>query len=354
MKKLANLFFVAFLFILIIPSLTLKQTDNSNCENRSLTASLDFSFSQEFFKDFETFYIDHLGFKTYLTTLNASLKYLIFNSSSHPQFAVTGKNNWAFYTDNTDRILDSYSHQDLLTQDSLESLRLKWEKRKSDLKAMGIDFYIAVYPNKSTIYNNNVPFNMKWTKRDTCSKLNQVINHFKLKSSPIEIIQFKNELMAQKDTIDNYLKFDTHWNDLGCFTAYQKLCKSIQINPHSLSDLNLTHELFKNPDLGRLSGLCNSKLSLYSTPIINYKDSKLDFPKDTAIDFITCWKNPDLTKTKTLLVFMDSYTNNMEKLLALHFKECYFVPRNYYIEIIQETNPDIVIIANVERYFATE
>lgn len=353
-RKSSHLLFGCFILLLLVPlyGLLVKQDFGADCENRVLAEELKFSLTKQFLDDFDVYVKDHLGYKNALTNLNASVKRRVFRSSSNPKNAVVGAKNWFFYTNKDDGALGSYTRSNLLAESELRNKMEAWEKWHDSLKTLGADLYFSVYPNKSTVYSENVPLNYKALQRDTISKIDQVKNYIQSTNSPLQLLDVRNQMTAHKEEHELYYRFDTHWNERGCFLGYQELCKKIGIEAYGLSDFNIEMELFEEGDLGRMSGLCVSPLKNEMVPRFSLKKQVNYGPQKTEEHGAYYWTNANPKLTKRILVFRDSYTNSMVKFLALHFKDGYYVATGFNYDVIQRLKPDIVVVATVERYFA--
>ena len=156
-----NIFIGLTLITLTIPSLlTLFDVKLiENCEKRELHTFPSFSFSEKFIDDFENYFDDNFGLRNSLISWGSSIKVNLFKSSVHPQNVKFGKSGWLFYNKIDGGIFNSYTHQNLLSNEELDSLVEVWENRKINLESKGIKYIMAVWPNKSTIYPELLPLN---------------------------------------------------------------------------------------------------------------------------------------------------------------------------------------------------
>ena len=353
MKGYGYFFYSVFIVILLIPFYGLIEGIDygKGCENRSLLDSLAFENTDQYLDDFDTYFKDQLGFKNALTNFNANFKYYVFQSSSHPKKAVIGKDNWIFYTDKNSKALNSFARSNLFSSEKLHAKTLEWETRKDSLQQLGAKYYMSIYPNKSTVYTESLPFNLRILKKDTISRVDQVINHLSNKNSNLQILDIRPKINSIKDSINLYFRFDSHWNDIGCFLAYQELCKKMDIEPYRFSDFIVDSISFSQGDLGRVSGLCLSTATEEIIPRLKLKN-EIDYgPQKTTEYGAYYWTNSDTTLKKRIVVFRDSYTNPMVQWLALHFKDGYYISSPFNYEVIHRLKPDIVLVASVERYF---
>ena len=348
-----NVFYSLFFLILVTPTLGLFFDFEvyPGCEKRELAAKPEFELSLEYIDHFEDYFDDHFGFRNLMIHLNGTIRYSIFNSSSKPQKAVIGKEGWFYYTSLSDKILNSYSNNNLLSEPELNYTSEIWAKRKALLKARNIDYYMIVWPNKPTIYPEFVPYRMSIQKRDTISKLDQIITHLKMKDSPVELIDVRKEIYGHKTEYKLYCKHDTHWNDLGAFIAYQKLMGKLNIIPYQMSDFDITWEETNKGGLIAVMGLCNSNRITEQLPVFEFKDKNISIEHIVSdLKSMYCKRNNSCNSEKRILIFRDSYTSALVQFISLHFRESYFVWSGYNQTIVDKVNPDIIIVAKVERY----
>ena len=354
MQKISqHIYYSIFIAILIVPILGLfiDLQLYPNCEKRELAKKPEFKFSKEYINQFEDYFDDHFGFRNLMIHLNGTIRYSMFNSSSKPQKAVIGTEGWFYYTSMSDKILNSYANKNLLSESELNYKFEIWSKRKALLIDRNIEYYMSVWPNKPTIYPEFVPFNMSIQKKDTISKIDQIISFLELKNSPVELIDVREELFSYKSIKKVYCKHDSHWNDLGAFIAYQKLMTKLNMVPYQLSDFDITWEETNKGGLIDVMGLCNSYMITDQQPVLKFKDNNISIEHITTdLDNMYCKRNNSSKSDKRILIFRDSYSSALVQFISLNFREAYFVWSDYHQFVVDMINPDIVVVAKVERY----
>lgn len=345
-------FFTAFA-ILILPSLGLLFNIRicENCENRSLATAPKFSWSKDYIEAFEKYYNDNFSFKSFLNHVNASIKYSLFNSSTKPNKAVIGEDDFFFYTVKGDNILDSYLHTDLRNEQELQQIMNTLLFRKDTLQKLGIELYNAYWPNKSTVYSEYVPKTLQSLKKDTLSKSEQIIEYLKHNRAPIEILDVSDNLYKNKN-LKIYYKYDTHWNSLGAYLAFEKLMEFMSVDPIAYDSFNVEWKETTNGDLKNMLSLCNNDNIKEVEPIYTYTglvDSVRNI--ETSNNYIKHIVNSNAPVKKTILLFCDSYANALIQFLQFQFTECYIVSTNFQLKSAIGLKPDVVVCANVERYF---
>lgn len=354
MEQIERLYLLLLAGLMVFPGLGLYYEINAfdNCDNRELQSFPEFTDNAKFLDDFEAYFKDHVPYRNILVHLNSKIKYSLFNSSPKPENTLVGNDGFIHYSSLTDQEMASYSRKNLCSKEELVHLKKKWENRTLQLNKSNTQYFMAVWPNKTTVYEETLPFSMKLQKADTLSKLDQVLQYMKQESAGIKILDVRENLLNKKSTEDIYLKHDTHWNALGAFYAYQQLMLHMGINPYELSDFELNRENTTEGDLKKMTGLCNDNSIMENIPTLTIKefDGKIvraDHPTDSRF-IIT---NDQKTLNRSIVIFRDSFTSALMPFISLHFKECHVIWSGYNQDIVDRIKPDIVLVAKTERYF---
>lgn len=325
---------------------------SESCDNRELAQKKDLSFENLLNGKFESYFQDHFSARNTIIRLNSFLKYRLFKSSALPKESLIGKEGWFYYTSESDFELKSYSNKNLLTSQELKQSTKEWESRKKDLNKRGIQYHMAVWPNKSTIYPEYAPWRLKLQKAGEKSKTDQVLNYLRDNNSTIQILDVRRNLLDKKKTEKIYHKQDTHWNCLGAFYAYQDLMSFMGIEPYQKSDFKITWEDTNQGDLKGIMGLCNSEEIVEKQPLMDlvFQQNEIEYRKtDQSNMFLN--KNSNIKSNSKILVFRDSYTSLVAHFLSLHFNESYYIWSDYDQAVVDKIKPDVVLVAKVERYF---
>src|SRR5690606_13131154 len=354
----AEIYIVVFIGLLLSPTaFKAFMTDErvNNIENRELASMPDFSLSEDFAENFETYYNDNFGLRNNLIEWSSKLKINLFRSSPRPNEVKFGKSQFLFYNKTND-IFDNYTHRDLMTADNLNTYGNKLLDRKRELDSMGIQYVFGFWPNKHTIYSELLPYSMSSQIIGNTSLADQLVGFFKQNSTPF--FDVRKDLIASKKEGLLYHKLDTHWNNRGAFYAYQAFCSktysTLKLTPYSKNQFKVEEKSLNNGDLTILLGV---------NEIIGYKDIDYEYtPKNKSMSF-TKIDNPEgfptraiLTRNensdnrKKVLIFKDSFITNLIQVLSLHYYEIVYVHGSYDSSIVSKVKPDIVINCRVERY----
>ncbi len=351
-----NIFIGLTLMTLSAPALftflDLKLADN--CEKRKLNHFPDFSFSEKYITDFESYFDDNFGLRNSLISWGSSIKVNLFKSSVHPQNVKFGKSGWLFYNKIDGAIFNSYTHQNLLTKKELDSLIEVWENRKINLESKSIKYIMAVWPDKSTIYPEYLPLIMQAQIIDTISKTDQVLNFLHSSKSSIPFIAVRNKLMEEKKKNKLYRRLDTHWNQIGAFYSYHYFMEEtsdiLGVVPYNLEDFTITYHDESKGDLLSMLGICETNSFSETNPTLQLHDNNLTTTKSQGkYQNSLIFKNEKCDNRLKVLVFRDSFTDALIPFFKNHFYETHFVWFDYQNHIVEAIQPDIVITSFVER-----
>ena len=355
MKKKNLILTIIFGLILISPTVLGYFEIGKNFvleENRDLAYKPKMGIYEKFPKLFTNYFNDHFGLRKQFIVSDRWIRFKLFGVS--PNKAITiGKNNWLFYTPDVNYI-DSVNAQGF-SQGELEQIKNNLEKVQKDFKNLGINFYFLAAPNKQSIYPEFLPSYMKKIRPE--SRLDQ-LSEFLKNDKKIAFINPKNELLAAKETEVLYLKYDTHWNDLGAFIAYQKLFQRISddfknIKAKDINDFEIEEKEVPNNDLAQQMGVAGKfkeKEMLFENKKTRAKTVFEDCPKAYTLCPLKILEVHD-NKLPKMVMFRDSFGVGLIPFIAEHFQRSYFywgsIP--FSNSIIKKEKPNIVIMELTER-----
>jgi hypothetical protein len=351
-------FMAIFMLILILPTLQnwihfAKPMESM--EKRELAKLPEFSWTKDYARQFETYYNDNFGLRTYLVNWGGAYKTKLFRSSMHPEKVMLGKNKWLYYNNFKSKIFDSYRRVNLLDKDSLALLAHQWEDNKKRFEAEGRKYFLAFWPNKHTIYPEFLPATMSVQIKDTVSRVDQIIDYLKVHNSSVTLIDVRPSLLESKTTHQLYHKFDTHWNDYGAFLAYGTFFENVRnelgIAPKAASDFDIIWEDYFGGDLIQMLGVQNNGFFKEKNPKFKLKENS------DQIEYLSIEGYPKLTirtrnkyagNTLKALIFRDSFSNGLIQFFSLNFYEVTYIwgHKEYYVKKVQ---PDVIIDGFVER-----
>jgi hypothetical protein len=344
--------FVIFLFFPLVALLLGLNSGIVMDENRQLAAKPKIGLYKEFPMLFTNYFNDHFGLRKWLITSDRMMRYKLFNVS--PNKAITiGKENWLFYTPDVNYI-DSVNAQPF-SQGDLSQIKNNLLNIQNNFKEKGIKFYFLAAPNKQSVYPEFLPDYM--IKVGSKSRLDQLTEYF-AGSNDVAFISPKNELLQMKSKNAVYLKYDTHWNEMGAFVAYQKLFQRISqdnesIQAKKISDFVKSTKEAPNNDLAVQMGVEGNFKE--KEPGLANKNEKAkivfeDCPKIYTGCPLTIRETSDSTLPK-LVMFRDSFAASLIPFISEHFKRSYYfwgsIP--YSMTIVEKEKPEIVVMEITER-----
>lgn len=354
-------FVCAFILILVLPTLQ-KETgfvkELESLEKRNLTDRPGFSFSKKFARDFETYFDDNFGLRNRLVSWGGAYKTKLFRSSKNPDLTMFGKDKWLFYARRVgnSRMYRSYTKTNLLSNDSLKLMVSQWENRKEKYEKDSIKYLLVFWPNKHSIYPEQMSAMMQTQIKDTVSSVDQIMNYLKESESAVKLTDVRTKLIEEKRSEQLYHKFDSHWNDYGAFVGYQDFFMKNQdyldIIPKPLEDFDITWTDYYGGELIQLLGVRNNGFFKEQRPRFSLKENKNQIEQLSTEGFprlTVKTRNEFAGNTLKALIFRDSFTNSLEQFFSLHFYEVTYIWTEHKEYYVQKLEPDIVIDGYVER-----
>lgn len=357
MKNNISIYVSVFILILFMPIFAMFFNIQLRVDEKRInTKKPDFSFNKNYPNDFEEYYNDNFGLRSFLIDWNSRIKIDYFRTSPKPESVLFGKNGFLFYNEKSDAIYDSYSRLDI---EKVEDIALIYEYQKiikEKLASKNIKYFIGFFPNKHTIYIENLPFSMINQIQDNSSLSNQLVSYFERKNFPF--IDVTKELLMEKKNNQLYYKFDTHWNNYGAYIGYKSICnqtfKELQIKPFETNFFKIKYSKINDGDLVNMIGIREMEFTYDEKPNFELKNKKMGyvtgsaegFPKNTVMT-----TNKNCKNKKIVIVFRDSFTDALIQFLSLHFYKAFYVnEKDVNFKLIEKVKPNIVISLRVERY----
>ncbi len=122
------------------------------------------------------------------------------------------------FTEN--KTLGDYRGRARISLTDLAGIKARLEKRKTILDALGIKYLLIFAPAKWEIYPEYMPKRINRISFD--STLNQV-SRFLRDHTDIDALDLRQSLMQTKTRFPVYRLTDTHWSEIGAFTAVQAI-----------------------------------------------------------------------------------------------------------------------------------
>lgn len=242
LNMVASLFFVTVIFVPSVVMLTTSDQEISESEQRTLTqlpANIN-PFNQQF-TDFvanmEIYVNDQFGYRDKLIYWHNYLKVMGMHKSPTDRIVI-GKDKWLFFTEPNQiadhQGLSNLSAADLATWANLFNARYDW------LAEQGVEYVLIIPPDKKSVYPEYYPAQYPVIHENN-TQLDQFLDYM-ANHSDLTILDLRVPLLAYKAENPHsellYYTTDTHWTELGAFTAYQYILSQIQPAIPTVTPLN--------------------------------------------------------------------------------------------------------------------
>ncbi len=293
--------------------------------------------------------------KADLLKLYSNIKTTVLEVNPIPNRVIDTKNEWKFLGNEFSNVLSESIGLINSSKEEIEAIKKVLIERNNWCEANGIKFYLAVPPNKHTIYGNKIPIkkSAKKTKMQQLDSLCQTIG--------VKYINL-GEKFPSTSTRQLYYKTDTHWNDYAGFYAYKAAMENIKkdFKDTNFIDFELSdmEEEILDLNIGDLNVMLMQRksedfvnLKFKNTQTYVRLENQLEAPKDY-------YKNPATyearSKSETndlkLLVLHDSYFAYFSNYFAANFGKTVSIWNfKFDKELILKEKPDILFHEILER-----
>lgn len=360
-KILSLIIISIFLIVLYVPFISFKflnkYLSEDNSENRVLASKPVFDITNletmvNYPKLFDAYWSDNLPYRNILKQINTSIDYNIFGVSSDNR-VIVGKNDgksentWLFYNQVSDGnpMGDAIGNK-AFSNNELKLMKENIENQTIKLKNKNIDLFYLIIPNKSTVYRDKLPNNIKIYSSETRSQ--KAVNYFN--NNGINNIKYiYDELYEGRNEVDTFYHLDTHWNKFGAFIGANSIMKMIDDEFKYFDNYKITNDKFIDRP-GDLYNFMNLSVKMYDKEIrvenkylINYNISEENK--------IATYSGDKFVYNKKIMIIGDSFREALVPNLVGIYKKVISLHMHYYNdEVIDMYKPDIVIVMRPERY----
>lgn len=337
-----------------------------NTENRKLKERPTFSLAQtkegkgvprkllgiyrdviSFKNAYDRYYKDNFILKNSLFKGYYFIQNDLFGVDPLPQKVVKGTNGWFFLGESYSNVITESKGIVSFKPEELDKIKTGLLSKKAWLDAQNIDFYVAVAPNKHSIYGEELPI-IKGAKQTKLEQLKAL-----LKAEELDFIDLSDSF-PKKSTLRLYHKTNTHWNDYGAYWGYKALLSKIMEKhptlqiPH-LADFEMTVEISDQEDL---TGMLN--INVEEDRIVLNKSDEIAQEIQSALPIPEKTKNYVFHYTSTInqvkvLTFRDSFFTTLMKFMKESFGESVYIWGAFDKKVVKAENPNIVVWEIVER-----
>ncbi len=358
LKRINNIIFIIlFLAVFFVPLLFTKWESGgiSEAENRNLAPFpelvVDGSFNLSFTKDFETWFMDHIGFRQDLIDANKQLQEEVFDRSLTQSDYKIGKTGDLIYAPNS--IIEDFAHVNLWSDEMVKDIGDSYQTVSDWLEKKGIPFYYVQCVDKHTIYPERFLSSIK--QIGNVSKTDQVMDYLQ-NNTTVNTIYFKSLFQEKREQYDVFSHWGdpTHWTTRGSYLAYLSMME--RINRDMDQPVKVLGEECYDIGTYQETGPEGQTEDIEWMSIRDPKAQQQDvsaFGKWADDHRHSIWKNPEAGNDKRLLLMGDSYFNSyLLDELAESFGEVWLVWGDYtpeLPEIVEFCEPHLVIFECAER-----
>ncbi len=340
-RSLVALTFAVFLAAFIAPN-----TEKLEGERRRIAAfpeapSKIRSISvKKFFKDVDAFFTDRFPLRSYALSLSISLQDA-GGGSMDMNKCYKGKENWLFLGNSYGRCVDKLQGAIGLSGNTLKLYTAEYKKKNDAAKKHGIDFFVFIGPNKSSIYPEYLPPVVIPARRRFIAPLVD-----SLSKSGVQVYDPTERLFAAKADCLLYYRTDTHWNARGAYEAFADFGKRAGLPAPPI--LSFEEAPARRGDLVDIGGYTTFPLSAGDNFTAHWSVTPALHEKDGLIT------NARAVSEKTAWVFGDSFTEALSPYITATFKAVRFFSHGEFKAAMSSghSKPDMILWIIVERNFA--
>lgn len=349
-------------------------TTFSSIENRNPSKAPVWSWQRDsiknYFSQFDSYFNDTFSFRNKLIGFYSLIHFKV-GVSIFPKKAIIGKNGFVFIGNDLNKVIDQVTGKNLFTKPELRSWNDAFVERKKYLEQLNIQYYVAVAPDKHSIYPEYLP---DFISVSVNNRLQQVVD-----SKPdFNLINLKPGLLSAKKEWGDllYHKTDSHWSYIGAYVAYIDMINTLNIEFKEIKPIKLEKDNFNIVDfkqgggnvhmLNISSNVDDFNIQLVKTDNWDKDIIKTSFDGDTLpfnyLQFITVNEQAIVYnnhKPYTLLLLKDSFSEVMSPFLNQSFGKIIYCHYNQaegieLTQLIEKHKPDIVITEFVQRMLPTK
>ena len=292
----------------------------------------------DFLSELGDYFEDHFAYRNQVVSANSVLRAKLFGVSS-TDTVVVGADDWLYYAGT----LSDYGSWVVLSQRSIDNIGYNLFLMQAYTVNAGTDFILTIAPNKNTLYGGNMPYYYVAGEEHNLEALEEVLEKYGIYYADMYAL-----FSAQDEVL--YYRKDTHWNTKGALLACQALLTQLG-NDTATESLSGIEATVVDDYIGDLNTM------LYPSAEKPEEDYSYDADLEWYFTEGESVEDSQVTTagsgTGTLLMYRDSFANNMIPFLADVYETAYFtkmVP--YDLNEASQVGADAVIIERAERNIA--
>jgi peptidoglycan/LPS O-acetylase OafA/YrhL len=269
-----------------------------------------------------------------------------------------GKSDWLFLGNAFDKTVSKLKLSISPAESDIQATKMMFSTLAANCASYGARVVLLVGPNKSSIYPEYLPDELKPSSR-------KYVDFFLKKLGDIPNLTVYNPtfdlLSAKTESGLLYYRTDTHWNNKGAFTAFTGFLKILEI---PFPEVEFGEGIVSGGDLIGISGLKDFPLHPGDNWTVSWRktakwtEKEMPGEVDPAFGPAVLVSNKSYISDKRIWVVGDSFTNALRQYFNFTFKEVYYL--GHWSHKLQdlpkqlakaEQRPDIIVVVRVERSF---
>lgn len=234
-----SLVFVVLVFaLLLVPFVAMVWAPTqTTTENRELAPcpqliNDDGSFNVNFLSDAGSYFKDHYAYKNQLVDIDAHLYSAAFDVSVADN-VVYGENDWLYYAGT----LGDTQNRTPLRERQTYNIAHNVKMLQDWCQSQGANFVFTIAPNKSGLYDENMPYYYPSVENDSMQKLSSELGALN--------VNYVNlfDIMKQAEQTEGepvYFLRDSHWNEKGALYAHDALADALNWQNAGFQSENFT------------------------------------------------------------------------------------------------------------------
>ena len=305
----------------------------------------------------DTIWKENVTEKKALSNVDSLYSYSTTQYVSSTQ-VLLGKQDWLFYktTSDGDPIAD-YEGTNLYDDETLDYISGQVLNTQTEIEDRGITFTLFLPPNKENVYSELMPDTYTAGKENRADILIE-----NMQKMGVHAVSPKAALLQEHENQDLYYAYDTHWNQLGGYIGVKDILADWGIEIPALSERSIDAFLLEDKYPQHHTGAADDLADMAGLDFLRSKEMEYEIEGTPEMDWgqyaldeeakaLSHYTNDDAMLDATIFLVGDSFRTAMIPALREVFSEVYVSHRyNYDISMLDEIDPDYMIMEYVERY----
>ena len=287
------------------------------------------------------FALQSFGIRSLAINLDAKVYRYSFAHSITDQ-VVLGKNGWQYYGGE----MEHYLNRNPMSERSLKNIAHNVKLVQDYYEAQGAKFVATIAPNKSSLYDENMPYYYKSGSSQNASRIEAAF-----KEAGVNYVNLFS--LFEKTSEVLYFDKDSHWNDKGAALVADALAKALGNETQGFATSEMIERKDFAGDIEKMINTIDPELSTnYYVAGINDGEKRSGSfwsytygsdVEDGEVDTVSNFENKT---SKTLLMYRDSFANNLLPFMATKYANATFTKMIPYASY---SGADSVILERSER-----